>query len=75
MSDKTDKNRSAEDKLPKLSHEFIKKQVDFITNMHKLELNNEEEENTKRLHEQKEKEMLVKCGIYGNNYEDEEKDL
>lgn len=75
MSDQTDKNRSAEDKLPKLSPEFIKKQVDFITNMHKLELNNEEEENTKRLHEQKEKEMLVKCGIYGNNYEYEEKDL
>lgn len=75
MSDKTDKNRSAEDKLPKLSPEFIKKQVDFITNMHKLELNVEEEENTKRLHEQKEKEMLVKCGIYENNYEEEEKDL
>lgn len=75
MSDKTDKNRSAEDKLPKLSPEFIKKQVDFITNMHKLELNIEEEENTKRLHEQKEKEMLVKCGIYENNFEEEEKDL
>ncbi len=75
MSDKTDKDRSAEDKLPKLSPEFIKKQVDFITNMHKLELNIEEEENTKRLHEQKEKEMLVKCGIYENNFEEEEKDL
>ena len=75
MSDKTDKDRSAEDQLPKLSPEFIKKQVDFITNMHKLELNIEEEENTKRLHEQKEKEMLVKCGIYENNFEEEEKDL
>ena len=74
MNDKVNEDKSDEIKLPKLSPEFIKRQIEFIWGMEELETKIEKEEKAERLRKEKEKEMIAKCGIY-ENFEDDENDL